>query len=64
MTFDTVFIECVEGFNGGLVQLFRADVYTSDFGHHIKTVRSRWVATPRLLRYSLRLMARITFPGE
>lgn len=41
MTFDMVFIECAEGFNGGLVQAFRADVFSSDFRHHVQTVRSR-----------------------
>lgn len=47
ITFDMVSIVCVEGFNGGLLQQFRAEVFTSDFQHHIQTVRSRWVCWNR-----------------
>lgn len=43
ITFDMVYIECVEGFNGGLQQHFKANVMTSDFRHPIKSVASRWV---------------------
>lgn len=41
ITFDMVSIECAAGFNGGLEQSFRAEVFTSDYRHHIKTVQSR-----------------------
>lgn len=41
MTFDMVFIDCAEGFNGGLVQAFRADVFTNNIRNHVQTVESR-----------------------
>lgn len=41
MTFDMVFIDCAEGFNGGLVQAFRADVFTNNVRNHVQTVESR-----------------------
>lgn len=44
ITYDMVAIDCAEGFNGGLVQVFQAEVYTSDYQHHIRTVQSGLVA--------------------
>lgn len=41
MTFDMVFIECVEGFNGGLVQAFRAEVFSVDYRIPVQIVQSK-----------------------
>lgn len=41
ITFDMFHVECVEGFNGGLLQAFQAEVYSSDFRHLIKTIKTR-----------------------